>query len=202
MPLAVSALVRQAILHRHQRGQDSGRIAEALQLNERTVRHLLRRLATVGLEALRPSYDACGQARQPGQAAVHRRTLKLRDQHPCWGAGRMRIELAKNFPDRDVPSERTLQRWLREHGKPPAPAGRPVGTKRPRSTQVHEVWQMDAAEQKRLATGAMISWLRVNDECSGAVLQTVVFSRGTLQLRSTHGGANAFEAAFHQARAA
>ena len=159
MPLAISPAVRRAILHRHQQGQNAARIADDLHLSKRTVRHLLQRLQLGGAEALQPGYGACGQAKLAEHDALHQRTLLLRELHPRWGAGRLRIELAKLFPDRDSPSERTLQRWLRVQGRPPAPPGRPATPRRLRSSEVHEVWQIDAAEQKRLATGEMISWL-------------------------------------------
>jgi hypothetical protein len=44
-----------------------------------------------------------------------------------------------------------------------------------RAAVPHAVWQIDASEYIALATGQRVSWLRVIDECSGAVLQTVVF---------------------------
>ena len=200
MPLAISPAVRQAILCRSQQGQHAPQIARDLQLHERTVRHLLQRLRACGAEAFRPAYDACGQRRQKSDDGLRRRTLQLREQHPRWGAGRLLIQLQRLFPQRALPSERTLQRWLRGQGEAPAPAGRPTRERRPRSNVVHEVWQIDAAEQKRLANGDMISWLRVYEECSGAVLQTVVFSRRALQLRRAGVGAIAFEAGFYQAR--
>jgi hypothetical protein len=200
MPRAISPAVRRAILHRSQRGQNVGQIALMLQLSERTVRHLVQCLRSGGADALQPGYDACGHHRQRNHDVLHRRTLQLREQHPRWGAGRILVQLHRTLPELELPSERTLQRWLRGQGGPPAPAGRPACQRRPRSSVVHEVWQIDAAEQKRLANDAMISWLRVYDECSGAVLQTVVFSRRTLQLRVADGGANAFEAGFSQAR--
>jgi hypothetical protein len=40
---------------------------------------------------------------------------------------------------------------------------------------------MDAAERMRLASGAQVSWLRIADECSGAVLQTRIFPPGVLE---------------------
>jgi hypothetical protein len=199
MPRAIPPAIRQAILHRHQQGQNAKRIADDLQLNLRTVRHLLLRLALDAASALEPNYDACGLAMPAEHETLHQQTLLLRQQHPRWGAGRLRIELAQLFPQRDLPSERTLQRWLRQQGQTAAPAGRPAKPRRLRSGEVHEVWQIDAAEQKRLANGEPISWLRVHEECSGAVLQTVVFSRRTFQLRAGPCGANVSEAAFYQA---
>ena len=108
MPLAICSAIRQTILRRHARGQSSAVIAQALQLNQRTVRHLLRRIAIEGEAALFPSYDACGPSRNPDQQAMHAQAVRLREQHQRWGAGRIRIELAKLFPHGQVPCERTL----------------------------------------------------------------------------------------------
>lgn len=78
----------------------------------------------------------------------------------------------------EIPSDRTLQRWLRRNGLAPAPPGRRRAESRHRAERPHAVWQVDAADQKRLATGEMISWLRVVDECSGAALHSRVFPQG------------------------
>ena len=60
-------------------------------------------------------------------------------------------------------------------GLSPAPAGRrPAATPR-RATQPHDTWQLDAAEHLTLADGREASWVRITDECSGAVLATAVF---------------------------
>lgn len=45
-----------------------------------------------------------------------------------------------------------------------------------RAVRPHEVWEMDASEQIRLLAGRPISWLRLADEFSGAVLQTTVYA--------------------------
>ena len=43
----------------------------------------------------------------------------------------------------------------------------------------HDVWQMDAVEKTSLATGQRISWLRLVDEWTGAVLDTKVFAQSS-----------------------
>src|SRR5690606_6327336 len=96
-----------------------------------------------------------------------------------------------------LPSERTLARWLCESNVAPAPAGRPAKGNYVRASSPHHVWQVDAGEQKRLASGKPVSWLRFVDECSGAVLKTFVFSPRALQLRSPSRGADAFSPGFY-----
>jgi hypothetical protein len=73
-----------------------------------------------------------------------------------------------------IPHPRTIQRWLEAASLAPAPSGR-KSPHRPRSPVPHERWQVDAADQLRLGNGQLTSWLRLTDECSGAILKTVVF---------------------------
>src|SRR5262249_869928 len=47
-----------------------------------------------------------------------------------------------------------------------------------RAGEPHEVWQMDAAERTALRSGQQVSWLRLIDEASGAVLSSRVFAQG------------------------
>src|SRR5205814_1983882 len=60
----------------------------------------------------------------------------------------------------------------------PAPTGRRSAGESLRAQRPHETWQIDAAELVRLRSGERVSWLRIVDECSGAVLWTVVFPQG------------------------
>lgn len=196
MPHAIPPAVRQAIRQRRDLGHSAREIATDLQLPCRTVRHLLRALRTRGEQALQPRYARCGCRSERDTNPLYRQTLDLRAQHPRWGAGRIRLQLAKQASAQALPSERTLQRWLRSQQRPPAPAGRPKEARRERSSVVHEVWQVDAGEQKRLANGQPICWLRVVEECSGAVLQTVVFPLRPFQLRATLPGPAAFSPDF------
>ena len=119
--------------------------------------------------------------------------MDLRQQHARWGAALIRVMLQEKYGKAEVPGTRTLQRWLRRLREKPAPPGRRPARESRRARRPHEIWQMDAAEQKRLKTGKQISWLRVVDECSGAVLGTVVFP--PRELEPSARGANAKNAA-------
>jgi hypothetical protein len=74
-----------------------------------------------------------------------------------------------------LPDPRTIRRWLQDADLAPAAAGR-KSPHRPRSATPHERWQVDAADQMRLGNGQLASWLRCTDECTGAVLKTIVFA--------------------------
>ena len=82
-------------------------------------------------------------------------------------------------PRRPLPSPRTLQRWFEKQALPAAPPGRrPVLAIAP-AERPHDVWQMDAVEKMPLATGQGASWLRIVDECTGAVLDTKAFPQNS-----------------------
>jgi len=179
MPRATELPLRLAIAQMARLGASPPEIARQLDLPLSTVRDLARRAlqAEAGdqsLADLAPRYHDCG--RHPGpDPPLLEAVLDLRRQHPRWGALRIRVELTRIAPDAEIPSDRALRRWLHRHGLAPAPPGRPRATSWHRAERPHQTWQVDAADQKRLATGRMISWLRVVDECSGAALHSRVF---------------------------
>jgi transposase len=176
MPAPVPFAVRQAIIRRHRRGATPAAIADALGLPARTVRHLLARYRRQGEAALAPAYPRGPRPRPRAAERARDRAVALRRDHPTWGAGLIRLHL-RPPGGRRPPAARTLQRWFRRAGLGPAPRGRRPAAAAPgaRAGRPHDVWQVDAKEQVRLRTGQRVSWLRVVDECSGAVLWTAVF---------------------------
>jgi DNA-binding transcriptional ArsR family regulator len=192
MPRATEFSLRLVVDRMHRSGATASDIAHQLNLADSTVRGLIKRAREAGRvsarEALQPRYDACG-ARPLAAPRMLEATLALRRQHPRWGAVRIRLELGELYPGSELPTARTMQRWLLEHGLAPAPPGRRRASAWQRAQQPHEIWEVDAADQKKLADGRLISWLRVVDECTGAVLQTRVFSPGILHPGASWNGA-------------
>ena len=193
MPRPIAVPIRRAMLRRWQRGQSAVRLAESFGLAPRTVRHLVRRFQRQGEAALAPSYHpprpAKAKTQQLMQAVLH-----LRQQHPTWGAGLIRVWLRQQSPQRCLPVERTMQRWFQHAGLSPAPRGRRPSSAAQRASRPHEVWQMDAKEQVKLGSGSRVSWLRIADECSGAVLYSAVFPPGRLEPGVARRGAVAIAA--------
>lgn len=187
MPAPTPLPLRKAIWHRHQNGQTPATIAQDLGLRLRTVQQLLCRGRSHA--ALAPAYQRCGRPQDDDAQQLCQEAIELRRQHPTWGAGYLRIQLRHRHPDATLPTERTLQRSLRHAGLGPAPKGRRPTANSQRAGQPHEVWQMDAAEQIPLASGQRVSWLRIVDEGSGAVLWTKVFPPSELADRPAHRGA-------------
>jgi transposase len=180
MPRPIPIPLRQIISRRWQRGQSTAAIAQALGLPLRTVRRFVARFRVDGPEAVATAY-AAAFAHTPARQRLLEAALQMRRDHPQWGAGLIRIELAmQQAPGPTMPCERTLQRWFRQAGLGPAPKGRrpPVDTRR--AERPHEVWQMDAKEQVPLRDGQRVSWLRISDEHTGAILWTKIFPPGLL----------------------
>lgn len=133
-------------------------IATELGWSVRTVQRWLARARQEGLEALvyrsrRP------HTRHPltTDPAVVARIDTLRQAHAGWGARLIRRQLLlEGWPG--VPSEGTVQHWLRRLGYPPTAVVRhkPLGWPTPPSSPDAVVWQMDFKEKG--GTGTSVSW--------------------------------------------
>jgi hypothetical protein len=188
MPCSTPVAIRRAVLRAAKNGAPVAVLAGRFHLPERTLRHLIQRFADQ--DDVTPAYQRCGRS-AAAPSPILEETLQLRRAHPSWGGGLIRVMLQDEHPHKQIPCTRTLQRWLRRSGEAVAPPGRRPTSANSRARQPHECWQVDAAEQKRLKSGPLISWLRVVDECSGAVLKTVVFpprelESGTRPRNPTH----------------
>jgi len=100
------------------------------------------------------------------------------------------VQLRRKFQGAASPCMRTIQRWLADADLAAAPAGR-KREPRQRAASAHEVWEIDATDQLALATGQLVSWLRLTDEHTGAVLLTAVFPPGLEQGVHAPGAAGA-----------
>lgn len=180
MPTPTPMPVRQVIFKRWQKGEPVAILAEELGLSIRTVQNLIRRFVARGQNGLEPDYGQCATNKVPTDSDPFQRAMAMRKLHPGWGSGLIRVVLQEQGHE-GCPSERTLQRWFRRATLSPAPPGRRPASDDRRAHQPHDVWQMDAVDQLPLASGKQISWLRVVDECSGAVLQTTIFPPALLE---------------------
>jgi transposase-like protein len=124
MPRATELALQLALDRMFRSGATASDIARQHDLSVSTVRGLMRRAYEAGpdlvSDALQPRYNACGPpplAAPPMQEA----TLSLRGQHPRWGGDCICVELRELNPRTVLPSVRTIQRWLLEHGLAPAP---------------------------------------------------------------------------------
>jgi hypothetical protein len=184
MPAPVPIPTRQALLRRWQADQDAATVAADLDLNPRTVRRFFRRFRDCGTSDIGPKYPTPHRPRPDD--TIYQAALALRQEHPRWGAPLIHVMLGHNFPKRARPGPRTLQRWFARAGlNPPRSAHR--RREYHRADFPHDVWQMDAVEKFPLADGRPVSWLRIVDEHTGAILSTTIFDCGTFsQVPASH----------------
>jgi transposase len=174
MPAAIAQPIREEIVTRHEAGETLVSIAQDLQLSYRTVRGLWTRYRQRGHAGLPPDYARCGPTGPRFPPAVQEAALKLKREHPRWGAGLVRLLLAEQCSDTRLPSRRTLQAWFRQAGLS-APRHRKPSAARARGREAHEVWELDAKEHLRLADGSESVVFAITDEATGAVLATALF---------------------------
>lgn len=178
MPAALSMGERRQIVSMREQGASLQSIAEELGRDYETVRKIYHRYKHSG--QLEANYAKCSQAGIRSREVVYERAIQLKQAHPKWGAGLIWVELAEEFEEADLPSQRTLQRWFKRGGvQKPAPE-RAAASFPARGKRAHEVWAMDAKEQIELADGSFVSWLTVTDEGSGAILGAFLFPHQTL----------------------
>ena len=183
MPRPTPIPVRQVIYERWQQGSSASEIARSIGYSERTVRNLIQRFRERGEAGIATAYARRGRQLTPPRRETREAAEHLRREHPTWGSTVIQIKLAKGMAGNknDVPTARTIRRWLAQSGLAPAPQGKRSRTESSRASQPHETWQMDASEEIRLADGSKVSWLRIVDEYTGAVLITRVFSLSPLE---------------------
>ena len=143
-------------------------------LSYSTIRRLWKRYKAEGISGLKPHYDQCGSHQPKGEALIYRCALWLKRHHPNWGAPVIGVVLHDRYPQKSLPSERTMQRWFKaQHLYPPKGL---IAANHPEpATAVHDTWQVDAKEKLHLRAGQAASYLTIVDEHSGSLLKAVVF---------------------------
>jgi transposase len=174
MPRALALPLREQIVTWHQQGIRLTQIAQQLNLSYDTVRHCWQRFCREGTAGLATHYACCGPKERAFSQTLQQAALTMKQEHPRWGAGLIRVELARQFPQTTLPSVRSLQRWFVAARLQPL-RRKQVQNVRSRASQAHEVWQLDAKERLRLADGTGSCVLNITDEASGALLGALVF---------------------------
>jgi transposase len=174
MTRALAGPLRTEIVRRRRVGEAAPAIAAALNLKVNTVRAVWQRYRQGGAATLVPATARSGRPGPHFPPEVVAAALALKQAHPTWGAGLVRLELAAATPAQPLPGTRTLQRWWRRAGLQPA-RNRQAPHFHGRGQVPHEVWQLDAKERIVLADGSGHSVLTVVDEASGAVVAVVDF---------------------------
>ncbi len=174
MSKAIEFHVREKIVADCQSGLSYSKVAVKYSVRYNTVKMLHKRFLKLGTKGLIPNYQNCGKYLPGPDNLIFRATCWLKRLHPEWGAPFILVKLKDKYPEAELPTARTAQRWFRTKGlnklrtKIPKPKG---GW----AKNVHDVWQIDAKEQIVLADSSSGCWLTIVDEKSGATLAALVF---------------------------
>ncbi len=164
---------RQEAIRRWQAGEKISGISRALEVDYNTLLGWIKRFQSEGLPGLQVKYGCCGRKPMASEQVVERAKL-LRQTHPDWGGGYIRLNLLRDLPGEKVPGERQLQRQLSEAG---------LGVRRTklpsvaadRARRAFERVQVDAKERLRTRDGKECCYLNFIDEYTGAELDAFVF---------------------------
>src|SRR5947199_6018671 len=110
MPRALPTTVRHEVLVVHQQGLSLAQVAAQLRLPYSSVRRIWRRYRTDPSRPLAPDYSRCGRTPTPAAQALVQAACQMKQEHPTWGAGLIRVKLIAQIGNRAVPAVRTLQR--------------------------------------------------------------------------------------------
>ena len=174
MGRALPTWMRQRIVEEHLAGKSLTEIAREHALSYSTVCRCWHRYQERGCDGLAPDYPNCGKQGPSQQDLVYRAARWLKFLHRAWGAPLIRLKLEARYRDRTLPSVRTFQRWFKKAGLTPLRKRLP-DQKRCWAKTPHQIWQIDAKERLRLPSGQRACYLTIVDECSGALLEALVF---------------------------
>lgn len=114
MGQATSLAHRKSIIELRKSGKRHIEISHTLSIPLSTVKLMWLRYKKDGEQGLATKYHNSGIKIKRSTQLMYRATLWLRRLHPAWGCGRIRIALLSRYDATILPSERSMQRWLRE----------------------------------------------------------------------------------------
>ena len=115
MPVPIPYAHRLEIVERKEKGESLAQIAESLGYSYWGVRQIWRRYRKEGKEGLKTRYRS-GWQEPRTKREIYEKAMALKREHPKWGAGLIRSMLLDEWPEEEVPSERTLQVWWKRGG--------------------------------------------------------------------------------------
>lgn len=184
---------RLQILEWSKAGLADSQIAEKIDRSVHTVRKWRRRGTRLGRGALASEMGRPAQgALRSFPEAIRERLLAWRKAHPGWGPKTLRAELLLEAFCEDfggaLPSRSSIARFLKEeglitrsyekHSALPAPSARSA-------TAAHQLWEMDAKGNEKVAGVGYVALINVNDRYSRARLLSYPCALGRAQSHPT-----------------
>jgi transposase len=162
---------RSEIMVRAERKENDTQIADAMNLSIAVVRKWRRRTRDHGRDGLiasmgRPRSGPLGHFSEELRDAVK----EMRDSHPGWGAGTLRVELTRDlrFANLPIPSEPRIAAYLKSKNMT-RPYERHSALTHPAPQKVsecHEEWEMDAQGVCKVAGVGLVNLINIVDPFS------------------------------------
>lgn len=150
-----------------------------------------------GLEGLRDGSRAPRHHPNQVPAEMEGLVIQLRDQHPSWGAPKIRARLQRDHAGLALPAESTIGAILKRNGLTVArkrrPRGRPSDRPLVHADQANQVWSADFKGWFRTADGTRIDPLTITDNYS-----RYLFRCQSVAAADTAHAKPVFEAAFRE----
>lgn len=167
--------IRRRVITLYETGKNKSKISQELGLNYKTVSQWLERYKKSPSTGLEPRYSNCG-SKQRVDNDLKNEIIDLKREHEGWGATYIRMKLSKKYTHRYIPSVRQMQRYFHSAGLVEKANKLPKGDPhRHWSKKTFHRVQVDAKEQIQTQDGEWNSYLTFTDECTGAVLEAIVF---------------------------
>jgi hypothetical protein len=172
MGQAITLGLRHEIIQLHSIGSTYASIASSVGKSYEGVRKIIRQYKSIGVEALKTKYQQ-SRDRQSDEV-IYRCGVYLKRHHPQWGAPLIQNILCCRYPAKKIPTVRTFQLWFKalQLGGTKSSIPKLIAN---RSTDVHQIWQIDAKERFCIANGQRVCWLNISDEYSRSLLESRVF---------------------------
>ena len=170
MAAPIPSDVRRKIIDLRQAGMAYGKISGLLGYPVVSIKRVWYRFGRLGEDGLLTKYRLSGR-KKVYPPPVRQKASELKDGEQ--GAPYLRSLLFEEFEADKVPSERTVQRWLKQAGQN-RPRGRPK-SKGDWTDEAMHTLQIDGKSGLELKGGRKVSWVNVADEATGGNLCTVLF---------------------------
>jgi transposase len=174
MPQSINPLVREQVISIYKETGNYAEVSRQTDVCYHSVRRLCKRYEREGDHGLIPKYANCGPKEIKSDPLIYRSACWLKRLHGKWGADFILLKLKERYPDRWVPTSRTLQNWFLVKGLN-IPKSRPPKEVKKWAKEAHDTWQIDAKEQQKTQDGTPCVWLTITDEKTGALLSAPSF---------------------------
>ena len=164
---ATSIAQRREMMHLVEEGHTYATVAERIGISFWTVRKWIRQGKRCGIEKLASCYGRPTTGPLAGfDPLVRYVSLRMKRQHPKWGAAYVVKKMGKrpSLRDKKLPSSTAIWRYWHSFGNRVLLQRDPSKSKISPSDKPHGVWQMDAKESMQIPGVGIVSFNQARDE--------------------------------------